>query len=86
MHYTYTIFISRDAALTYAVCFGFAAMFCSKYILSRLKDFFDWKLRWGTRSKIISLKACEKDIVNMIRISNCNPIMLRLAWSDAGDI
>lgn len=71
--------------MTYAVCFGLATTMCSKFLLSRLKVFFDWKLKWGMHSKILSLKACEKDVVNLIHMSNCNPILLRLAWSDAGE-
>ena len=34
--------------------------------------------------KISRLRACQKDLVDMITKSSCNPIMLRLAFSDAG--
>jgi L-ascorbate peroxidase len=29
------------------------------------------------------LKKCEKQLTEMIEKSNCHPIFLRLAWSDA---
>jgi hypothetical protein len=34
--------------------------------------------------KVARLRACQRDLVDMITKSSCNPIMLRLAFSDAG--
>ena len=36
------------------------------------------------KRKITRLLACQRDLVDMISKSSCNPIMLRLAFSDAG--
>lgn len=63
----------------------FTAAVSLQFMLLRVQDFLDWKMRWRIQSKMQSLRACEKDVTNMIVLSNCNPIMLRLAWSDAGD-
>ena len=34
--------------------------------------------------KVARLRACQRDLVDMVTKSSCNPIMLRLAFSDAG--
>jgi hypothetical protein len=58
------------------VCSAVLLSYLSKYALRRGNSYLLWKIK--------RLKACEKDLAEMISKSNCNPIMLRLAWSDAG--
>ena len=72
------------SVITSTVCYGVVIMLSSKYLVLQARDFMKWKVKWRIQSRITSLKACEADVTSMIRASNCNPIMLRLAWSDAG--
>ena len=74
------------SVITTTVCYGVVIMLCSKYIVLQARDFMKWKVKWRIQSRITALKACEGDVTSMIRASNCNPIMLRLAWSDAGRV
>lgn len=88
---SWSISLTSNDPLFLCVAFASLAVLCFttflslNFILLRVRDFLEWKMRWRIQSKKQSLRACEKDVTNMIVLSNCNPIMLRLAWSDAGN-
>lgn len=49
---------------------------------------FIWKRRptpLNHQERIKILKSCRKDVSSLLINTNCYPIMLRLAWSDAGN-
>ena len=71
-------------ALTSTICSGVVLIYFSKFIVQKVYCFIDLKKSWQIKWKIKCLKSCERDLMNMIKYCNCNPIMLRLAWSDAG--
>lgn len=55
----------------------FAALFLAVYVIRKI--FKPTKRQTMT----IQLKQCWKQLVTMIDKTNCNPLLLRLAWSDA---
>ena len=38
----------------------------------------------GTLKKVEALRACKKELEEMIDKTNAHPILVRLAWHDAG--
>ena len=67
-----------------SICILIVGWFLSKYLIQKMIAIFNWKVNWDRKCRIKCLKLCQKDVTLMIKNSNCNPIMLRLAWSDAG--
>ncbi|CAN0439257.1 unnamed protein product, partial [Hapterophycus canaliculatus] len=37
------------------------------------------------RKQIAALKACKAEVMQLCAAHHCNPILVRLAWHDAGE-
>lgn len=62
-----------------AVFMSFVAIIASGMIFRSII----WRKTRTLNDKIKQLQDCEKDLWSLIDEKNCNPLMLRLAWSDA---